>query len=144
MDGTYTWSPSCRTTKREAVMWKGWTTVILALWLAAAPFVAMDVPSVKLNNILVSMIIAWIAWYMDTVRVWAKRPTMIIAGWMILAGFVPALTEGPGYLWNNLVSGSLLVLGGVAALYTTAHMTRTPGTEQRLPCAPATEMTTDE
>ena len=89
-----------------------WTNGILGLWLALAPFISMDVPSVKLNNILVGLIVAAVNWYVPKEWTWQRWTAMILGAWIFVAGFIPGLAGGSDYVWSNLISGLLIAISG--------------------------------
>jgi hypothetical protein len=91
-------------------MWQAWTNGMLGLWLAMAPFVSMDVDSNKINNVCVGLIVATVSWYIQKEKSWQRWTTMILGVWIFIASFIPALVEGTGYLWNNLVCGIIIAL----------------------------------
>lgn len=98
-------------------MWQAWTIGVLGLWLALAPFTALDVPSVTMNNTFVGCIVITVAWYyLHEDKSWQRWATMILGIWVLIAGFIPALVEGYPYLWNNLIAGILMAVGGYALL----------------------------
>jgi sulfite exporter TauE/SafE len=101
-------------------MWQAWTNGILGLWIGVAPFLLTDVSSVKLNNILAGAIVAVVGWYIAKEKAWQRWLTIILGAWMFVAGFIPGLVEGSGYLWNNLLAGILIAIGGFAAMSATA------------------------
>ena len=98
-------------------MWQAWTDGILGLWLALAPLLSMDVPSVKLNNIFVGLVVAVVGWYVPKERGWQRWVTETLGYWVLIASFIPDLVEGYPYLWNNLVSGILIAVGGFTMLH---------------------------
>lgn len=98
-------------------MWQGWTLGVLGLWLAVAPLLAWDVTSNKVNNALVGLIVALVAWYVPADRPWLRWGCTVVGSWMFTASFFPCLAEGSAYGWNNLVSGTAILLiaaGGYA------------------------------
>jgi hypothetical protein len=97
-------------------MWQAWTNGILGLWLAVVPFLAMDTLSVKLNNALVGLVVAIVAWYVPKEKSWQRWSAMILGVWVFIASFFPGLLEGSPYLWNNLISGLLIAIAGFAVL----------------------------
>lgn len=89
-------------------MWQAWINGILGLWIAVAPFVSMDVDSVKINNLLFGLIVAIVSWHIPKEGTRQRWSTMILGAWIFVAGCTPALVEGNVYLWNNLISGLLI------------------------------------
>lgn len=97
-------------------MWKAWTNGILGLWLAVAPFVPMDIPSVKINNVLIGAIVAAVGWYIPKEKSWQRWVAIIVGTWMFIAGLTPWFEVGYVYLWNNVISGLLIAVGGLALI----------------------------
>lgn len=97
-------------------MWQAWTIAILGLWLMVAAFLGFD-PTVNLwNNLLVGLIVAIVGYTLVKKKPWQAWVSMVVGVWMIIAAFIPSLTSGQGYLWNDLISGLVIAIGGFGAL----------------------------
>ncbi len=97
-------------------MWLSLTIILFGLWLLLAPFVEMDIASIKVNNALIGAIISTIGLYSIN-RKSCLRWLAVIAGiWMLFVGATPWFTEGNPYIWNNILSGLLITICGLALI----------------------------
>jgi sulfite exporter TauE/SafE len=97
-------------------MWKAWTNSVLGVWLAVAPFVPMDTPSVKINIFLVGAIIATVGSYVPKEKFWQRWLAIIIGTWLFITSLTPWFVEGRVYLWNNIISGVIAAISGLALI----------------------------
>ncbi|MFO7853505.1 MAG: SPW repeat domain-containing protein [Bacteroidota bacterium] len=97
-------------------MWQAWVNGILGLWLMVAAFLGFS-PTVNLwNNLVVGLIVAIVGYTFVKQKPWQAWVCMVFGVWMIIAAFIPSLTSGQGYLWNDLISGLIIAIGGFGAL----------------------------
>ncbi len=97
-------------------MWHGWVTAILGIWLALAPFVAMDVYSVRLNNMTIGILVAWGCGDTPTEKAWKGGLGCIAGIWVALSTFFRVFWAGPGYQWSNVIAGFLILTSGCSML----------------------------
>ena len=96
-------------------MWQGWVNRIIGIWLLLAPFVSMDVPSVKLNNLYIGVLAAVVSGYTPTKNEWGCWLGIAAGVWIAFSSFFHLFVQGTGYLWNNVVSGVLIFASGTIA-----------------------------
>jgi len=89
-------------------MWQAWANGILGLWIAASPFITIDLPSARINNMTVGLIAAVVASYIPKERPWVRFLGVILGIWIFVSGLTPGLSFGSTYVWNNLICGTLI------------------------------------
>ena len=97
-------------------MWQAWTMTFIGVWIAVAPFVPMDLSTVKFNNMTMGVIAALASHLLPKRKLWERWVGMIFGIWIFVASLIPALTAGSGYLWNNFGSGILICFSGLLAV----------------------------
>jgi hypothetical protein len=100
----------------ETTMWQAWTNVFIGVWVALAPFVPMNLSTVKFNNMVMGAIAALTSYLLPKRKLWERSVGMIFGIWIFVASLIPALTAGSGYLWNNFGSGILITFAGLFAV----------------------------
>ena len=97
-------------------MWYGVINLVLGVWLGLAPLVAMDLPSVKLNNLLMGVIAAVVSGYTPVKKSGECWPALIAGIWLAFSSSFRFFVEGNGYLWNNCVCGILISVSGLLVM----------------------------
>jgi hypothetical protein len=97
-------------------MWQAWTNGILGLWLIIAAFLGFDSTVNLWNDLLVGIIVAVIGYTFVKQKPWQAWVCLVVGVWLIIAAFIPSLVSGQGYLWNDLISGVIIAIGGFGAL----------------------------
>jgi len=98
-------------------MWKAFLISFLGLWLAVAPFITMDIPSVQINNALIGSIVIFASLYMPCKKGRRYLPrwfALILGIWIFFVGAIPWFADGTPYQWNNIITGMLIVFSGMA------------------------------
>jgi hypothetical protein len=88
----------------------------IGVWIAVAPFVPMDLSTVKFNNMIMGAIATLASYLLPKRKLWERGVGMIFGIWIFVASLIPALTAGSGYLWNNFGSGILISFAGLLAV----------------------------
>jgi len=96
--------------------WQAWTIGIIGLWLILSAFLKFDATENMVNNLLVGLVVAGIAYTIMKQKVWQAWLCLIVGLWMAIAAFIPSLIVDQGYIWNNVISGSVIAIGGFGAL----------------------------
>ncbi|HFE65084.1 MAG TPA: hypothetical protein ENK14_11840 [Caldithrix sp.] len=102
-------------------MWQAWVNGILGAWVFVAAFLAMGSKGNLWNDLIVGVITAVVGFLMVKAKPWQGWLTGIIGIWLIIAAFIPGLLVGSGLLWNNVIVGALLMIGGFGALGGSSH-----------------------
>jgi hypothetical protein len=98
-------------------MWHGWINGFLGVWLALAPFVRLDVPSVKLNNFFIGVLAAIVSADAPVRRkVWGSWLGLAAGVWVALSSWFQFCVAGDGYRWSNVVSGVLIFASACSIL----------------------------
>lgn len=101
---------------KENVSWQAWTIAILGLWLILAAFLKFNSTANLWNNLLVGLIVGIIGSLIIKQKKWQSWVSIILGIWMIIAAFIPLLKADQGYLWNDVISGTIIAIGGFGAL----------------------------
>lgn len=96
-------------------MWQGWVNRLLGIWLMLAPFVSMDMSSVKLNNLYIGVLAAVVSGYTPTRKARGCWLGIAAGVWIAFSSFFHLFVQGAGYFWNNVVSGVLIFTSGSLA-----------------------------
>ncbi len=94
-------------------MWQAWIDVLIGVWVALAPFVHMDVSTVKFNNMIMGSIALLVSYLLPKKKGWERWVGMIFGLWIFIAACIPGLTTGSAYFWNNYGSGVLIAFAGL-------------------------------
>ncbi len=97
-------------------MWQAWTNGILGLWIFIAAFLNFAPKGNLWNDLIVGIIAAYVGYLMVKPKPWQGWLGVIVGIWLIIAAFIPALQGGAGNLWNDVISGVLLMVAGFGAL----------------------------
>ena len=97
-------------------MWQGWVTQFLGAWLALAPIVRVEMPWAELDNFFVGVLSALISASIPIRKAWVSWLGIVAGAWVAISSLFPFFLTGDGYLWNNVVSGSLIFLSGLLAV----------------------------
>lgn len=97
-------------------MWQAWVNGILGAWVFIAAFLTLGSAGNLWNDLIVGVIAAVVGFLMIKPKPWQGWLTGLMGIWLIIAAFIPALRLGGGLLWNNVIVGVLLMIGGFGAL----------------------------
>jgi hypothetical protein len=89
---------------------------LIGMWIGIAPFVPLDLSSIKLNNFIMGAIVAAASYRLPRGKTWQRWVGVIFGLWVCLSACFPAFVRGSGYLWNNFGSGTLIALAGILAM----------------------------
>ena len=93
--------------------WQGWVNQILGVWLSIAPFVSLDVSSVKLNNLFVGVLAAIVSGYTPARKLWECWLGFVAGVWIAFSSSIQFFVQGENYLWNNAIAGALIFTSGM-------------------------------
>ena len=96
--------------------WQGWTVGILGLWLLIAAFLNFTAKGNMWDNLIVGIIVAVVALFMIKPKPWQGWLSLIVGIWLIIAAFITSLQAHTANMWNDAISGILLMIGGFGAL----------------------------
>ncbi len=89
-------------------MWHRWINEVVGAWLALAPLVPLDVPSVKLNNVYMGVLAAVMSAHTPTKATWRCWLGIAAGAWVAFSSFFKFFVEGNGYLRSNMLSGVVI------------------------------------
>ncbi len=96
-------------------MWQAWTNAVLGSWFVVAAFLGFS-PSANLwDNLVIGLVVAATSLTILKDKPWQAWLAAIFGVWMIVAAFVPSLIDGPGYVYNDLISGIIIAIAGFAS-----------------------------
>lgn len=101
---------------KKNVSGQAWTIAILGLWLITAAFLKFGSTANLWNNLLVGIVVAIIGYTIIKQKKWQSWTCMLMGIWMIIAAFIPSLKIDQGYLWNDVISGTIIAIGGFGVL----------------------------
>ncbi len=107
--------------KEGLKMWQAWVNGILGLWIFIAAFLNFGQTGNFWNDLIVGIIVAVVGFLMVKEKPWQGWLTGLLGIWLIIAAFIPSLLVGSGNLWNDLIVGVLVMIGGFGALGGGAH-----------------------
>jgi len=97
-------------------MWQAWTNGTMGFLLMITAFIRMDRIDCIKYNLAVGILIAIVGWLMMAEKPWQGWLSVVMGLWFVVAAFIPPLNEGNGFLWNNVVAGTLVAIIGFTAL----------------------------
>ncbi len=97
-------------------MWQAWTNGILGIWLVIAAFLPMSATANLWDNLIVGIVVGIAGLTMVKEKPWQGWLAGIMGLWLIVAAFIPALQLHTGNLWNDLISGVVVMVAGFGAL----------------------------
>ena len=98
------------------ISWQAWTIGVFGLWFMTAAFLNFDSTVNSWNNLLVGSIVTIIGYTIVKQKEWQAWVCMAIGMWVAISAFIPSLLTGQGYLWNDIISGLVMTIGGFGAL----------------------------
>ncbi len=107
-------------------MWQGWVNGILGAWIFISAFFTFAPRGNMWNDIIVGVVTAIVGFLMVKERPWQGWLTGLLGIWLIIAGFIPGLQMHTGNLWNHIIVGVLMMIGGFGALTTRGTGTHAP------------------
>ena len=96
--------------------WQGWTVGLLGLWLFIAAFLNMSPVGNLWDNLIVGLVVGIVGFMIVKPKPWQGWLAGILGIWLIIAAFIPSLQAHVANLWNDLITGILLMVAGFAAL----------------------------
>ena len=97
-------------------MWQAWTNAILGMWLFVAAFLSFSPLGNLWDNLIVGVIAASVGFSMYKEKAWQGWLAIIMGIWLVIAAFIPILQAHTGNLWNDMLSGVLLMVAGFGAM----------------------------
>jgi len=86
----------------------------LGTWLIFSDLAIFSSLWIRLNNLVVGALAVIIGAAMMNKKLWLGWITVILGYWLVLSIFIPCTAEGKPCIWNSLIVGILLVLGGLS------------------------------
>lgn len=96
--------------------WQSWTIAILGIWIFIAAFLNLTPTGNLWDNLLVGIVVAVAGFWMLKAKPWQAWLSGLVGIWLIIAAFVPSLQAHTPNLWNDAISGILLMIGGFGAM----------------------------
>ncbi len=97
-------------------MWQAWINGILGAWLFIEGLIHFTRGFTLWDNLIVGIIVAILGFSMVNKKAWQGWLCGIVGVWLIIAAFIPGLLTGGGHLWNGIITGVLVMIGGFGAL----------------------------
>ena len=88
----------------------------MGLWLIVTAFFRMNRMDCMKYNLVVGILIAMVGWWMKAAKPWQGWLSVAMGLWFAVAVFFPPFNEGDGFLWNNVIGGTLVAIIGFTAL----------------------------
>lgn len=98
--------------KSLKMIFKG-ANIGLGTWLIISDLTIFSSLWIRLNNLIVGALAVIIGAAMMNKRLWVGWVTVILGYWLVLSIFLPCITDSKICMWNTLIVGALLVLGGL-------------------------------
>jgi len=89
--------------------------VLLGIWMVIAPIVLPDPTTHAWNNRIIGILVIALLLASPRPYGWETFAACVVGGWLFASSFVPALSAVGDLVWNDLVSGSLLIVAGAHA-----------------------------
>jgi len=102
-------------------MWQAWVNGVLGVWLFVAAFLNFTPKFNLWDDLIIGVIATVVGTSMIYKKPWQGWSIGFIGLWLIVAAFIPSLQFHSGNLWNGIVSGVLLMIGGFSALLGHSH-----------------------
>ena len=93
----------------------GWINGILGLWLIIAPFVRMGSAGYFWANLVVGILVAIFGFSMLRGKPSQGWISGVLGIWMVISAFIPALLQGTGVYWNDIIIGVIIAIVGFSA-----------------------------
>jgi hypothetical protein len=93
----------------------------MGLWLIVTAFFRMDKTDCMKYNLAIGILIAIVGWRMKVAKPWQGWLSVVMGLWFALAVVFPPFNEGDGFLWNNVIGGTLVAIVGFTALAANAE-----------------------
>ncbi len=97
-------------------MWQAWTNGLLGVWIFISAFLEFNATLNLWNDLVIGALVAYVSYTILKDKSWQAWLGMIVGIWLIIAAFIPSLQVGFGYLWNDVISGTLIMVAGFGAL----------------------------
>ncbi|MGQ9427609.1 SPW repeat protein [Gilvimarinus sp. F26214L] len=101
--------------------WQSWMHLLMGFWLLVSPlllaFAAGYGSTPAVNAYLTgAVLVAVNIVALTRPATWQEWVSLAIGAWLLLSSFVLGVAEDQLVMWNNLISGLVVVLGAVSAL----------------------------
>ena len=97
-------------------MWQAWVNGLLGVWVFIAAFLSFSSTGNLWNDLLVGIVAAIVGFLMVKEKPWQGWLTGLLGLWLIVAAFIPSLVTHTGNMFNGVIVGVLLMIGGFGAL----------------------------
>ncbi len=97
-------------------MWQAWINGLLGLWVFISAFLEFNATLNIWNDLVIGAIVSYVSYMIIKVKPWQAWLGGIMGVWLIIAAFIPSFQAGAGYLWNDIISGTLIMVAGFGAL----------------------------
>ena len=98
--------------KSLKMIFKG-ANIGMGAWLIISDLTIFSSLWVRLNNLIVGALAVIIGTAMINKKLWVGWVTVILGYWLVLSIFLPSIADSKICMWNTLIVGALLVLGGL-------------------------------
>ncbi|NPV88186.1 SPW repeat protein [Coprothermobacteraceae bacterium] len=93
-----------------------WIVSLVGVWYLVSPWIVKTAIGAMWNSIVVGILSATCAYYYSPEKSWQRWLGILLGIWVVIAAFIDPLKTGPGYMWNNVLVGMLIVVAGLAAI----------------------------
>lgn len=107
----------------ELKMWQAWTNAVLGAWIFILAFFHTSPRFNLWDNLIIGILAVIVGVAITYKRAWQGWLCAIVGFWLIIAAFIPSLLTYNGNLWNGIISGALLMVGGFGAILGFDHRT---------------------
>ncbi len=94
-------------------MLQAWTNGILGAWLFASAFLNLTPNGNLLNDFMVGLAAGIAGFTVTKEKPWQGWLTGVAAVYLVIAGFIYVLITNPGTLYNDVIVGIILMIGGI-------------------------------
>jgi len=99
-----------------------WTLAALGLWVAGSAFMGLGAQGYLWSNLLVGLLVLVLGIPLIVEMKWEAWVVGALGVWLMVAAFVPGLTQGAGLSWNNTLVG--LIIASAAFIVPKQHPPR--------------------
>ena len=97
-------------------MWQAWTNAALGIWIFIAAFLNFSPLGNLWDNLIVGVVATIAGFTMINQKSWQGWLAGIMGIWLVIAAFIPGLQAQSGNMWNDMISGILLMIAGFGAI----------------------------
>lgn len=102
-------------------MWNTGLIVLLGAWMMAAAMMLPDPAAQAWNSRIIGIMVIGLTLASPRAYRWEVFAAGAAAAWLFASSFAPALRIGGDFVWNNVVSGVLLIVLATRATMKTAE-----------------------